>query len=352
MEEPNDDIDTETLQAQIDLSMAYAQSLVASWLPGSNSLTQPSSRAAEAEAELQAILRRPPRLGVGAPLPETPALSQTRLVKKLQGGKRRAQQMENGTSASASTSTMVQNNGGQEEDDSAEESRAGTIRKRERVDPFEPGKKKKKRRKNAEMEEVAAVTTPPAKEDVVLEDAPQTGAMETVDTTARTRPKKKKKKKKGPHESLGVGGFGAAVGGPVREASSPSRGHNAEPAEPSGSVQSAPDEWDGINKHQQRRWSGSSGSSDSVLPTGGGAPSPVVSPRPPRRSLSTTSLIQQPPNTSQHSALPTSSSPILNLTGPPAIASENVESSPHKKRKRKRKKKNRTGNQGAGDYPP
>ncbi|KAH9014323.1 hypothetical protein EDB84DRAFT_1529900 [Lactarius hengduanensis] len=62
MEEPNNDIDTETLQAQIDLAMAQAQNLVASWLPASSgSLTQSSSHAAEAEAELQALLRRPPR---------------------------------------------------------------------------------------------------------------------------------------------------------------------------------------------------------------------------------------------------------------------------------------------------
>ena len=61
MEEPNNDIDTETLQAQIDLSMAYAQNLIASWLPTSGPMNQSSSRAAEAEAELQAILRRPPR---------------------------------------------------------------------------------------------------------------------------------------------------------------------------------------------------------------------------------------------------------------------------------------------------
>ena len=62
MDEPNNDIDTETLQAQIDLSMAYAQNLVASWLPPS-SLTHSSSssRAAEAEAELQTLLRRPAR---------------------------------------------------------------------------------------------------------------------------------------------------------------------------------------------------------------------------------------------------------------------------------------------------
>ena len=64
MEEPNNDIDTETLQAQIDLAMAETQNLIASWLPGSSSsgsLTQSSSRTAEAEAELQALLRRPPR---------------------------------------------------------------------------------------------------------------------------------------------------------------------------------------------------------------------------------------------------------------------------------------------------
>ena len=64
MEEPNNDIDTETLQAQIDLAMAHTQSLIASWLPApSGSLTQSpsSSRAAETEAELQALLRRPPR---------------------------------------------------------------------------------------------------------------------------------------------------------------------------------------------------------------------------------------------------------------------------------------------------
>ena len=63
MEEPNNDIDTETLQAQIDLAMADAQNLITSWLPtSSGSLTQPSSsRAAETEAELQVLLRRPPR---------------------------------------------------------------------------------------------------------------------------------------------------------------------------------------------------------------------------------------------------------------------------------------------------
>jgi len=283
------------------------------------------------------------RLGVGAPLPETSNPSRTRLVKKLEGGKRRAQQMENGTSASGSTSTMVQNNGGQEEEDSAEESRAGTIRKRERVDPFEPGKKKKKRRKNAEMEmdvEAVVTTAPPAKEDIVLEEAPQTGAMETVDTTTRPGPKKKKKKKKNAHEGHGVGGCVTADGGPA-EVPSPNRGQNAEP---SGPMHSVPDERDDNTRRQQGNFE-SSYSDRLVLPTDGGVQSPVVSPKPPRMSP----LIQLP-NTSKFSVLSGLSSPILNLTGPPAITPE-AEASPHKKRKRKRKKK-RTGDQGAGDDPP
>ena len=63
MEEPNNDIDTEMLQAQIDLAMSDAQNLIASWLPASSSsLTQSSSsRTTETEAELRALLRRPPR---------------------------------------------------------------------------------------------------------------------------------------------------------------------------------------------------------------------------------------------------------------------------------------------------
>ena len=276
--------------------------------------------------------------------------------------------MENGTSASASasTSTMIQNNGGrEEEEDSAEESRVGAIRKRARVDPFEPGKKKKRRRKDAAMEEVAVVTTAPAKEDVVLEEAPQTGAMEIVDATTRTG-RKKKKKKKNAREGHGVGECVSADGGPVGEAPSPSRGQNAEP---SGSTHSVPDEWNDIKRHQQGGRSGSLGSSYSgvfsvalggcepfwvsyqdhvVLLTDSAAQSPVVSPKPPRISPQ----IQQLPNAPKLSVLSTPSSPILNLTGPPSIAPEQVEASPHKKRKRKRKKKKRAGDQGAGDNPP
>lgn len=59
----DDDIDLETLQAQIDMSLAFTQELVASWIKpiaGSSSHAQ-SKGSADAEKELEQLLRRPPR---------------------------------------------------------------------------------------------------------------------------------------------------------------------------------------------------------------------------------------------------------------------------------------------------
>ncbi|KAH9983070.1 hypothetical protein BJV74DRAFT_852325 [Russula compacta] len=347
MEEPTNDIDTETLQAQIDLSMAYAQNLVASWLPGSGSLTQSSSRGAvEAEAELQALLRRPSRLGVGAPLPETLTPAQTRLVQKLEGGKRRAREAENG--APVNNNNKREREREEEESDSAEESRVVAIRKRTRVDPFEAGGKKKK------MKKVVVETAPAKDDDVSMGEAPQAGAMATVD--AMTRPgqkKKKRKKKKPPPNGQGVQGRAALEGEPAGEAWCAN--HDAEVAqhaEPSGSVQSLLDEWDGLWRHQQNSISSSPGSSRSSVP-------PCVDAQPAMSCLSrkspemspSTSQVQQPSTVSVPSALTASAPAILNLTGPPPIATEKIEGS-HKKRRRKRKKKKLTGDHGADNDPP
>lgn len=54
-----DSIDMATLQAQIDISMAFAENLVSSWLKPSRKLPTRSSR--DMEAELQEYMRRPPR---------------------------------------------------------------------------------------------------------------------------------------------------------------------------------------------------------------------------------------------------------------------------------------------------
>jgi hypothetical protein len=84
------------------------------------------------------------RLGVGAPLHETPVPTQARLVQKLEAGKRRTRDRENGDLAETATAAMANNRRSEREgEDSMEESRvasARVIRKRPRiVDPFEPG---------------------------------------------------------------------------------------------------------------------------------------------------------------------------------------------------------------------
>jgi hypothetical protein len=53
-----DEIDTEVLQAQIDLSMSFAQNLVSSWIKPSRKL---SSRSRDVEGELKEYMRRPSR---------------------------------------------------------------------------------------------------------------------------------------------------------------------------------------------------------------------------------------------------------------------------------------------------
>jgi hypothetical protein len=171
------------------------------------------------------------RLGVGAPLPETPAVAQTRLVQKLEGGKKRLREVQNGATL---VRTMED-----EEADSAEESRVGTIRKRARIDPFEPGVKKKK--KAMEMEMGTA-------KGVAAEDVPRPETMAPVDAFAGPVPKRKKKKKK----ALIPDGQGseerAALGVPNGEG--PSANHGTNIAQREGSSMRSPvDEWDGPWKY-------------------------------------------------------------------------------------------------------
>ncbi|KAI9447551.1 hypothetical protein H4582DRAFT_2068171 [Lactarius indigo] len=352
MEEPNNDIDTETLQAQIDLAMAQAQNLIASWLPApSGSLTQSSSRAAEAEAELQALLRRPPRyvfffsilfftarerfsvppfpcpihnarLGVGAPLPETHAPAQARLVQKLQGGKKRARETVNGAHADA-VGVKKKEEEGKEEESSAEESRVGTIRKRTIIDPFDAaGKKRKKRRKEAE--EIAEGTDGAAQavHRMVIDE----GATDAFDATAETTPKKKKKKKKKSlllPESPGIVG----LNGELQSANT----HNTIVAQDKGPLTHPPPDTPERKKPLRQEFrDGASEASDTVATPGIGATSPTS----PGQS-SPDFLIQRSPT------LPFP--PILNLTGPPSIAPEDTGSPPRKRRKRKKKKKKPAG---------
>ncbi|KAJ7590884.1 hypothetical protein C8J56DRAFT_759063, partial [Mycena floridula] len=130
----DEDIDAETLQAQIDLSMSFAQNLVSSWMKPSPSTT--TSRPRNIEAELKEYMRRPPRLGVGATVSESSAATSqeaARLKGRLLGkANKRAREDEH----DIGTATV------EAEDDG--ESRASAIRKKPRLDPFDNSKKGKK----------------------------------------------------------------------------------------------------------------------------------------------------------------------------------------------------------------
>ncbi|KAF9821295.1 hypothetical protein IEO21_00903 [Rhodonia placenta] len=83
-----DDIDVETLQAQVDMSMAFTHNLVSSWMTPSKGKLPSSSSHLNDEKELEEYMRRPPRLGVGAAIPESTSMfgrDAARLKNKLTG---------------------------------------------------------------------------------------------------------------------------------------------------------------------------------------------------------------------------------------------------------------------------
>jgi hypothetical protein len=57
---PDDDIDVEALEARINLSMAYVDNLVSSWIKPSAKASLPQ-RNTNIDRELEEIMRRPPR---------------------------------------------------------------------------------------------------------------------------------------------------------------------------------------------------------------------------------------------------------------------------------------------------
>ncbi|KAK0242547.1 hypothetical protein EDD85DRAFT_294021 [Armillaria nabsnona] len=136
----NDEIDLETLQARIDLSMSFTHDLVSSWVkPTPNSNKSSSSKSME--KILQEEMRRPPRLGVGASVSDYNTLS-SRETARLKGhllsnGKKRSREDED-PQPSTSKQTV--------EDSDEGESRAGAIRKKAKTDPFAASSKEKRKK--------------------------------------------------------------------------------------------------------------------------------------------------------------------------------------------------------------
>ncbi|KAF7301854.1 hypothetical protein MIND_00751300 [Mycena indigotica] len=126
-----DDIDGDALQAQIDLSLSFAQSLAASWV--TPSAKNQKQKTGALEAELKEHMRRPPRLGVGADVPavSTAARDAQKLKSKLSGKRARGEDPDTGNS-----------NDNPDEDDV----RGASAKKKARTDPFGDNNKKQKKK--------------------------------------------------------------------------------------------------------------------------------------------------------------------------------------------------------------
>ncbi|PCH41471.1 hypothetical protein WOLCODRAFT_131939 [Wolfiporia cocos MD-104 SS10] len=201
-EDIEDDIDVETLQAQVDMSMAFTQNLVSSWLESSRGKLPSVKSSRNEEKELEEYMRRPPRLGVGAAPPDATSMlgrDTARLKNKLVGraGKKRARDQD-GDIAMAAPS------------DEEEESRASVVKKKARIDVLS---KKPKGNKSRNMETAnskkASSPMTPVKQEVAKEqrvaEAPRTPRPVADEEGQQLQPKpsipslslpKKKKKKR------------------------------------------------------------------------------------------------------------------------------------------------------------
>ncbi|KAK0468133.1 uncharacterized protein EV420DRAFT_1635390 [Desarmillaria tabescens] len=181
-----DDIDLETLQAQIDLSMSLTHDLVSSWVkstPNSNK----SSSSKSIEKILREEIHRPPRLGVGASVSDynTSSSREAARLKShiLSNGKKRSREDED----PQPTSTRIA------EDSDEGESRAGAIRKKSKLDPFATSSKGKRRKEtsNGALSVKPRLSTP-------TEAPPSYVGVSTMEeiTSGVTSEKKQKKKHK------------------------------------------------------------------------------------------------------------------------------------------------------------
>ncbi|KAF9472954.1 hypothetical protein BDN70DRAFT_422848 [Pholiota conissans] len=302
-----DALDSEAIQAQIDLSMSFAQGLVSSWMEPNKFSS--SSQKKDLEKELTDYMRRPPRLGVGASVPEGHQ-STSREIARLKGKLSRKKRTREDEEVAAMKQPSDEEGG----------SRAGAIKKRARPDPFDVvhGKKKKKRKL---AEPIPPLSTSPtraasqSKGDTlnaveetasVSKELPKLNGINTA-TTSSVKSKKKKKKaaqilKEASPDATDVHDTHFS-GSPVAEKSVPPRDTPLTPKFTSG-----------------KYITGSEPLDASLVPTPWGS---IAN----RKSL----------------PLALVDVPLLNLNGPPSDPESGVEHavtmSPKKKRKRRKKKK-------------
>ena len=147
---PEDEVDMESLQAQIDMSMSFAQNLVTSWIKPTH-LAQLGSSGANTAQMLEEESRRPPRyptmlcvlwtykqnlcrLGVGASIPTAPPLAHEASKLKRRLGR-------NGVKNEDVVQSQLQDSS--KSDD--EEHKGRPAKRKTKVDPFRREGSKKRR---------------------------------------------------------------------------------------------------------------------------------------------------------------------------------------------------------------
>ncbi|KAJ1309028.1 hypothetical protein OPQ81_004709 [Rhizoctonia solani] len=126
------DVDPETIQSTVDMSLSLAFSLVQSWMPPASS-TPLDQSVIQSRKKLEEYMRRPPRLGVGTPIPTAqhaqPTHHETQKLKnRLVGSGAARRKAEEEAKLNGGGSKRPGNNS-DEEDES--ESRASAMKKKQ-----------------------------------------------------------------------------------------------------------------------------------------------------------------------------------------------------------------------------
>ncbi|KAI9066427.1 hypothetical protein FKP32DRAFT_1589697 [Trametes sanguinea] len=350
VEDEQDGPDLETLQAQIDMSMAFTNNIVSSWMKSSKAKL-PSSSSRNDDIVLEEYMRKPARLGVGAAAPEQTGVlgrETAKLRSKLtgQGKKKREREeddneAESGARGSGSKPAGAAAKAGSGDDDDEEDSRARVITKKARLDPFATkgeGKKKKKK-KQGDPSMAPAVKpkaipagapptagekdgqTQPSREVSGSEEALNADAVPPTATTG----KKKKKKHKFAADQAGSHPDGAQPVDPAvgdNGVASPHEKMVASEVPPTGPSKSPGSPTGSRLPGEERNTVANSVLSSATVP-----PTPAT--HPPASLSKVSSGIPKDPL----------GLPLLNLAGPPPGTGEDQSDSPKKKRKRKKKKK-------------
>ncbi|THH12254.1 hypothetical protein EW145_g99 [Phellinidium pouzarii] len=331
-------IDLEVFQAQVDLSMALTNELVSSWIHPS---LKSSSVARSTEKELQELLQRPPRLGVGASLPEsatTSARENTKLKNKLTGKdkKRSREDVEE---------AVNKKDGSDEEDEEGRKGEASTKRSAEGSISLSGGIILKDGLAPGSALETSAPKGVAVSSNTTFQDknesSDRTGQLNTTRDAFSPSIRKKKKKKKKKQADLVDGAVEPFGSGLANDA-------NVEKSvDETGQIDM---EWTGFDDSvlhamdidtgpvKEKKDTRSEEQSKNLSPNHKGKEAKTATPSKPKSSSATQYI------SPAHVGLP-----LLNLHGPPPSDAddESVHSSSPKKRRRRRRKNKWLGSDGA-----